>query len=203
MRTPCRTCIATNRKRRCAPAILFAAALFSPALLAGGCSEQDGGSRNVAQTATVTNGDFSSVTLLINAQNGGSHVFTVELAVDDLSQQQGLMGRTALAEDSGMLFPFPIPRMASFWMKNTPLPLDLIFIRPDGTIAAILPGRPDDLHPISAGEPVSAVLEIAQGRAAALGLAPGDRVQWGDCAGAPALAATPWQPDRFCPTGSD
>lgn len=143
--------------------------------------------------------DEAHVVLQIRTVSGQRHRFTVELAVDDLSQQHGLMGRHSLADDHGMLFPFPVPRTASFWMKDTPLALDLLFIRPDGTIAAILPGRPNDLHPISAGEPVSAVFEIRQGRAQALDLAPGDRVQWGDCVGSLASSAEPWQPDRFCP----
>ncbi|HWJ69521.1 MAG TPA: DUF192 domain-containing protein [Sphingobium sp.] len=170
-------------------------------LATGGCNGADG-TRNGADTVT------DPVALMIRSADGRDHGFTVEVAADEFSQQRGLMGRTALAGNGGMLFPFPVPRMASFWMKDTPLPLDLIFIRPDGTIAAILPGQPDDLHPIAAGEPVSAVLEINRGRAAALGLAPGDKVQWGDCARPPArhnviLPTMPWQPDRFCPAGPD
>lgn len=144
-----------------------------------------------------------AVDLQIRTVTGKRHTFTVELAVDERSQQRGLMGRSALRDDHGMLFPFPVPRMASFWMKDTPVALDLLFIRPDGTIAAILPGHPNDLHPISVGEPVTAVLEIRQGRARALGLAPGDRVRWGDCTDAGAPLSQTWRPDRFCPEGLD
>jgi len=154
------------------------------------------------EAAQIPAGD-APVALQIRDASGEQHSFTVELAIDDLSQQHGLMGRRALPDDHGMLFPFPVPRTASFWMKDTPLALDLLFIRPDGTIAAILPGQPYDLHPISAGEPVSAVLEIRQGRAQALGLAPGDRVRWGDCPDAAASPGEAWRPDRFCLEGPD
>lgn len=167
-------------------------------LAASGCGAPRDGDNETMQTPAD-----APVTLQIRSASGQRHSFTVELAVDDLSQQRGLMGRTALPDDRGMLFPFPVPRTASFWMKDTPLALDLLFIRPDGTVAAILPGQPNDLHPLSAAEPVSAVLEIPQGRARALGLAPGDRVRWGDCTGTPAPAGNAWRPDRFCPEGVD
>jgi uncharacterized membrane protein (UPF0127 family) len=160
-----------------------------------GTSEPAANSANHAETEPAQSG---TVPLRIRTAGEKVHSFTVELAVDDQAQQQGLMGRKALPDDGGMIFPFPYPQVASFWMKDTPLPLDLLFIRPDGTIAAILEGKPNDLHPISAGESVSAVLEIARGRADALGIAPGDRVEWGDCA-SPAPAANAWRADRFCP----
>jgi uncharacterized protein len=94
------------------------------------------------------------------------------------------MFRTDIARDGGMLFaPYPpeggAPREASFWMKNTPTPLDIVFIRPDGTIATIAENTvPFSEAPVRSGEPVSAVLEILGGRAAELGIAPGDRVTW-------------------------
>jgi uncharacterized protein len=138
------------------------------------------------------------VMLRITTAGGKAHDFIVELAITPQEQERGLMERASLGDNRGMIFPFAFPQTASFWMKNTPLPLDLLFVRTDGTIAAILPGQPEDLHPISAGEPVSAVLEIRQGRAKAIGLAPGDRVQWGDCA-APGPVAGAWRADRFCP----
>ena len=139
------------------------------------------------------------VALTITTKSGQSHDFIAELAVTPQEQEHGLMGQTSLTDDRGMLFPFAFPAMASFWMKDTPLPLDLLFIRPDGTIAAILPGTPNDLHPLSAGEPVSAVLEIRQGRARALGISPGDRAQWGDCEDGKTSPAGVWQADHFCP----
>ncbi|MFW2831044.1 DUF192 domain-containing protein [Sphingomonas sp. ID0503] len=106
-----------------------------------------------------------------------SRAFNVELAVTPQEQARGLMYRTSLRPGHGMLFPFSPPRPASFWMKNTLIPLDLIFIRADGTIAQISPdATPQSLDLIECAEPVAAVLEIAGGEAARLGIAPGDRV---------------------------
>lgn len=138
------------------------------------------------------------VELRVVTAAGKSHSFTVELAIDPQSQEHGLMERKTMADNHGMIFPFPYPQTASFWMKNTPMPLDLMFIRPDGTIAAMLQGKPEDLHPLSAGEGISAVLEIRQGRSDALGIQAGDHVQWGDCT-TPEPAANAWRADRFCP----
>ena len=99
-------------------------------------------------------------------------------------QQRGLMYRTGIPKDDGMLFaPYPAeggpPREASFWMKNTPSPLDIIFIRADGTIARIAENTvPFSEAQVPSGEPVAAVLEINGGRSAELGIAEGDKVSW-------------------------
>jgi uncharacterized protein len=113
----------------------------------------------------------------------GPHLFKAEHAATPEAQQRGLMFRTDLTDASAMLFhPYPAtggpPQPASFWMKNTPTPLDIIFIRPDGTIARIARAEPFDEVPVASGEPVSAVLEIVAGRAAALGIAEGDKVRF-------------------------
>lgn len=103
----------------------------------------------------------------------------VEVAETEEQQSRGLMFRDRLPEGRGMIFPFRAPRFASFWMRNTPEPLDIIFIRADGTIESIARRTtPQSLASIESGEPVIAVLEIAGGEAERLGLAPGDRVQW-------------------------
>ncbi|MBA3512692.1 DUF192 domain-containing protein [Sphingomonas sp.] len=108
-----------------------------------------------------------------------THRFTVEVARSPQEQANGLMHRQSLAPDRGMLFPYDPPQPASFWMKNTLIPLDIIFIRADGTIARIAANTvPLSLQPVPSLEPVAAVLEIAGGRAAELGIAPGDRVSW-------------------------
>ncbi|PAX08722.1 DUF192 domain-containing protein [Sphingomonas lenta] len=138
------------------------------------CGGADGSERE-AEAATVP------VTV---AGSGGTHRFTVELADTAAEQERGLMYRTDLKPDGGMLFaPYPPdggpPREASFWMRNTPSPLDIIFIRADGTIARIAENTvPFSEAPVPSGEPVAAVLEIPGGRAAELGIAEGDRVDW-------------------------
>lgn len=111
----------------------------------------------------------------------GPRVFHVEMARTQDEQARGLMFRTGLAADRGMLFPFSPPRPASFWMKNTLIPLDMIFIRPDGSIARIAANTvPESLEPVSVDEPVAAVLEIAGGNAQAQGIHVGDVVRWRD-----------------------
>lgn len=105
--------------------------------------------------------------------------FRVEIARTPEEQARGLMFRTSLPEFGGMIFPMVPPREASFWMKDTVIPLDIIFIRSDGTIARIAANTiPYDLTPVTSGEPVVAVLEIAGGRAKTLGIAENDRVIW-------------------------
>lgn len=90
-----------------------------------------------------------------------------------------MMYRQSLAPDRGMLFPYQPPQSVSFWMKDTFIPLDIIFIAPGGTIARIEKDAvPLSLEPIPSLGPVEAVLELAGGRASELGLEPGDRVAW-------------------------
>jgi uncharacterized membrane protein (UPF0127 family) len=94
---------------------------------------------------------------------------------------QGLMFRTELADDKGMLFPFDDVRPASFWMKNTVIPLDIIFVRKDGTIANIAVNTvPYSTDPVPSDGPVAAVLELRGGLTLELGINAGDRVYWSD-----------------------
>ena len=103
--------------------------------------------------------------------------FEVWIASTPERREQGLMFVKALPEKGGMLFLFPVPMSAAFWMRNTFIPLDLLFVRQNGTVARIAENaRPHDLSPIPSGEPVLAVLELAGGTAAKLGLRAGDRV---------------------------
>jgi len=91
----------------------------------------------------------------------------------------GLMFRNKLAPDRGMIFPFETPRVASFWMRNTLIPLDMIFVRADGSIANIEANTvPYSEEPVTSAGPVAAVLEIPGGRSAELGIKPGDKVEW-------------------------
>jgi hypothetical protein len=102
----------------------------------------------------------------------------VQVAATADQQEKGLMFRRALPADEGMIFPFDPPQEVSFWMKNTLIPLDMIFIRPDRRIGRIATAKALDLTPVPSGEPISAVLEIRAGRAAELGIREGDVVDW-------------------------
>jgi uncharacterized membrane protein (UPF0127 family) len=131
-----------------------------------------------AQAATKAESGLALLPLEIRSA-GKVHRFTVEVAKTEDEQAQGLMYRQSLAPDRGMLFPFVPPRPASFWMKNTFIPLDMIFVRADGTIARIADNTvPQSLDPVAVGEPVAAVLELAGGRAAELGIGDSDKVSW-------------------------
>lgn len=111
--------------------------------------------------------------------DGTRHEFMVEVARTREEQARGLMFRTELGAKEGMLFPRNPPDIASFWMKNTPLPLDIIFVAEDGRILNIAARTvPYSLDPVSAVGMTGAVLEIPGGRAAELGIEAGDTVEW-------------------------
>lgn len=105
------------------------------------------------------------------------HDFTVEVALTPAQQQKGLMNRTEMAKDAGMLFFFGEEAERSFWMKNTLIPLDMIFIKGDGTIVKVHDSAiPNDLTSVKSGAPASAVLELNGGVAKTLGIKAGDKV---------------------------
>ena len=111
------------------------------------------------------------------ATNTGVHVFAVELADNDAERAKGLMYRKTLPEGQGMLFDFHHEQDVSFWMQNTYIPLDMIFIRGDGRILRIAENtEPLSTRLIPSGGPVRAVLEVIGGTTRKLGIAPGDRV---------------------------
>ena len=119
----------------------------------------------------------ASVEQLEIATKGGVRVFEVELAVTPQEQEQGLMYRRQLADGKGMLFDMGKERPATFWMKNTYVSLDMIFIRADGTIASIAERTtPLSEARINSGAPVRGVLEVVAGTAKRYDIAPGDRV---------------------------
>ncbi|HEV7232931.1 MAG TPA: DUF192 domain-containing protein [Sphingorhabdus sp.] len=108
-----------------------------------------------------------------------THAFTTEIARTSAEQAKGMMFRTEMPDSTAMIFPFPQPRPASFWMKNTVIPLDIIFVRTNGTIESIAENTvPYSTDPVLSGEPVGAVLEIRGGLAAELGISAGDKVAW-------------------------
>ena len=109
------------------------------------------------------------------ATDGDATMFTVEIADTDATRERGLMFRQRLPEDLGMLFDFGEPRPVSMWMKNTYIPLDMLFIRSDGTIAYIAENTvPKSLDTIGITEPVKAVLELAGGTAKRKDIRSGD-----------------------------
>lgn len=113
------------------------------------------------------------------ASANGRHTVRVEVARSGEEQAKGLMFRTAMGADEGMIFPMEPARQASFWMKNTVISLDLVFIGPDKRIESIAANAvPYSLSPITSRGNVSAVLELNAGRAAQLGLAAGDAISW-------------------------
>ena len=104
-------------------------------------------------------------------------MFTVEIADTEELRARGLMFRQRLPEDRGMLFDFGSPRPVSMWMKNTYIPLDMLFIRPDGSIAYIAENTvPKSLDAVGVSEPVLGVLELAAGTTRKHGIRAGDTV---------------------------
>lgn len=119
---------------------------------------------------------FSKVPLSIET-GSGKHRFTVELALSDRQHAQGLMFRRRMGKDAGMLFIYRTAQSISMWMKNTYIPLDMVFIAADGTIAHVVQRTvPLSTATISSGGPVVAVLELNAGVAARLRIARGDKV---------------------------
>ncbi len=104
--------------------------------------------------------------------------FTVEIAETEATREHGLMFRKQLGAGQGMLFDFKIPQPVEFWMKNTLIPLDMVFIAQDGRIVSIARNAtPMSETPIPSGGEILGVLEIRGGRAAEIGAEPGDRVK--------------------------
>jgi uncharacterized protein len=107
----------------------------------------------------------------------GVQTFMVEIADSDREREYGLMCRKAMAADRGMLFIFPAAGPQAFWMRNTLIPLDIVYIGADGRVVSISRNaRPLDESPLPSVGPAKFVLELAAGRAGQIGLLPGDRV---------------------------
>lgn len=175
--------------RRFVAVVLAAAAL-------GACS---GGTPAKGDPPSGAAQHLPVVPVLIRHGDGAPDTrLSIELALEPDQQEKGLMHRGDLGPGEGMLFPMLPPRRPSFWMKNTPLALDLLFVRPDGGIAKIVArARPDDPTPLFADVPVAGVLELRGGDAALLGIEEGDRVSWGDCTADPRVISA--KPGNFCP----
>lgn len=117
-------------------------------------------------------------TVVITTATGETHRFTVEIADTPSKQAQGLMDRHEMATDHGMLFYFPYTQPLSFWMKNTYIPLDMIFIDEKGKIVSIAENtEPLSRMPIPSKGLARATLEINGGESQKRGIKPGDRVE--------------------------
>lgn len=114
---------------------------------------------------------------LVAVTDGGERKFTIEIADDAAERAAGLMYRKTMADDHGMLFVYDFTQPVGFWMKNTPMPLDLVFISEDGRIRAIKKGEPQSEAVIAPDEPVRFVLELKAGTAARQGMEDGDLVR--------------------------
>ena len=109
---------------------------------------------------------------------GGVKHFTVEVADTDQTRETGLMFRKSMAPDRGMLFDFGTPQPVTFWMKNTLIPLDMVFIAKSGRVVSIARNaKPMSEALIASGGPIVGVLELRGGRAAEIGVKPGDEVR--------------------------
>lgn len=145
------------------------AAALALALAAGACTQSETKGPSQAEARTEQ--------LAIDTQAGPVQ-FVVEIADTEEERNRGLMFRDALADNAGMLFDFPTPERASFWMRNTQISLDIIFIGVDGRIMNIAERTaPYSEEGIPAAGLTRGVLEIRGGRASELGIRPGDRVR--------------------------
>lgn len=107
----------------------------------------------------------------------GRFAYQIEIAATPEQQQCGLMFRKTMKRSVGMGFPFPVARQATFWMENTPLPLDLIFVGPDGRVDSVGAGAPFSRDLIASAGLTAEVIELNAGEVARIGLRPGDRVE--------------------------
>lgn len=130
-----------------------------------------------AARATHPVSGLEIVPVTVTTQNG-SHTFMAEVADTYEAQARGLMFRTEMGPDEGMIFPYEEPEVLSFWMRNTVLPLDIIFIGADGRIINIAEGVPYNEQSVVSERPGIAVLELNAGRSEELGIGPGDLVEW-------------------------
>jgi uncharacterized protein len=116
-------------------------------------------------------------TPLVATTSLGKQAFSIEIADDPSERSAGLMFRETMDDDRGMLFVFQQTRPVSFWMKNTPMPLDLVFIGQDGRVVEILPGESFSEASIGPAEPVRFVLELKRGTAEKTGMRSGDMLR--------------------------
>ena len=131
-----------------------------------------------AAPATVAQPELARQPLVIVGTDGVRHAFSVEMATTPEQQETGLMFRTSVPADGGMLFDWGAPRQSMMWMKNTLVPLDMLFIAADGTVSHIAENTvPHSLAVIDGRAPARATLELAAGTAQRLNLTVGAKVE--------------------------
>ena len=163
-------------KRLAAMAGLAALLACSPQTQAESSAEPAGAGAETATTHPISG--LKVIPLTVTTENGEIAI-AAELADTPEAQTRGLMFRTELGDHEGMIFPYDGTTAQSFWMKNTPLALDIIYIGPDGRISNIAAmTEPYSLEPVYSVGPVLGVLELRGGRAEELGIGPGDLVEW-------------------------
>jgi uncharacterized membrane protein (UPF0127 family) len=162
----------TSFLRNAGRTLVLAAALAAPILFAGACHAEGPAPAPIAPATPAA----ALETVTIDTARGPVS-FKVEIADDEEERQKGLMYRTSLAPDAGMLFEWPEPAPRAFWMHNTYIPLDIIYIGVNGRIISIAAmAEPFNETPIPSQGAALGVLEIAGGRAAELGIEIGDQV---------------------------
>lgn len=168
----------TSIPRNAGRTFVLVAVLAAPVLFAGGCRAE--APAPAAPVPPVSTAPAQTLETLSIDTARGPVTFKVEIADDEEERQQGLMYRTSLAPDAGMLFEWTVPAQRAFWMKNTYIPLDIIYIGVNGRILSIAAmTKPFDETPIPSQGAALGVLEIAGGRAAELGIDIGDQVHHG------------------------
>lgn len=117
-----------------------------------------------------------TTTLPTTTMQIGGKTFTLEIARNNKDREKGLMFRDAMPADHGMIFVFPDMQPRGFWMRNTRIPLDIVYVQPDGQIVSIHTMKPLDLTSVKSGGPAMYAIELNAGIAVQLGLKPGDMV---------------------------
>lgn len=159
---------------------LHLAAMLLPLAAIAACSPGVSGAASSSQNAGPRHPESGLAVIPLTVKSHGkAHAFKVEVAESRIEQAKGLMFRRSMGADEGMLFPFEPPREASFWMKNTVIPLDIIFIGADHRILNIeAEAVPYSETPRVSRGKAAAVLELNGGQAAQLGIGPGDKVEF-------------------------
>ncbi len=151
-------------------AVAMAATLFANGLESGPAPAR------AQETPVTAPQHLARSPLVIETADHHRHLFCVEVADDDHERAIGLMHRRTLDADAGMLFDYATPRRVAMWMKNTLIPLDILFVRANGRVANIAHGKPLDLSTLPSRGRVLAALELRAGVSEDLAIRPGDLV---------------------------